>query len=446
MTGKEFYREIGLIDEDLLEEAKERKGKGRYKYLFLEPIVAACVVIAIIGSVWWNGMKTDPEQPPIKEKPDTEREAFSYPAEGEAPKQTVGETYTLEFAEVTDGPMMMDWAIPGHFWEELTEEEMTHICDGLRTFDACIEPKLNANYNGDGDLVNVDGYIEMWTGGELYFQAAPGEVTLGCIYWTENEVISDILGIPVSAGYYESSVDDHTTYYANFAIEDVGYYVELVGGEPEKEVMPSLIAALIRSGKADFSVLHPTVPQWREDELTEAEAYQDEEFGSYLPKRVPSEFGFEGATRIFYEATATRKETNCLIGMWWHGHDQIWWNISYLAEEDKALMTSTTDTVNYDLSLYPIPRADSVPEELREIVDHPIFKMEELTEEVVARRAYRIDEIGDTDGYRMDFSVLYPENVLVKLNIKGVDPQVVYQMLEEISENLKNEIAKETPE
>ena len=48
-------------------------------------------------------------------------------------------------------------------------------------------------------------------------------------------------------------------------------------------------------------------------------------------------------------------------------------------EEDEGRLTSVADTENYDLSLYPIPRASSVPDDLREIVDNPIFSAGELT-------------------------------------------------------------------
>ncbi len=78
--------------------------------------------------------------------------------------------------------------------------------------------------------------------------------------------------------------------------------------------------------------------------------------------------------------------------------------------------------------------AESVPEELWEIVENPIFEIGDLTEEAVRARAYQIEEQGDTDGYRMRFSVLYPGDVLVGISVKGVDPERVYQMLAQLGE------------
>ena len=67
-------------------------------------------------------------------------------------------------------------------------------------------------------------------------------------------------------------------------------------------------------------------------------------------------------------------------------------------------------------------------ERLREIVDDPIFDAEELTLEAVYRRAYKVQDAGDTDGWRMRFSVKYGD-VIVSVSTKGVDPEWVYQQL-----------------
>lgn len=87
---------------------------------------------------------------------------------------------------------------------------------------------------------------------------------------------------------------------------------------------------------------------------------------------------------------------------------------------------------NYNLALYPIPRAESVPEELREIVDNPIFDATELTLEAVYMRAYKVEDAGDIDGWRMVFSVKYGD-VIVEIRTKGVEPEWVYEQLQMIS-------------
>lgn len=106
-----------------------------------------------------------------------------------------------------------------------------------------------------------------------------------------------------------------------------------------------------------------------------------------------------------------------------------------LGEDDEARITSVADTRNYDLSLYPIPHANSVPYELREIVNDPIFRSEELTLEAVQARAYEVLDAGDEPGCRMRFGVLYGDT-LVEINVKGARPEAIVQILQEIKNNV----------
>ena len=107
------------------------------------------------------------------------------------------------------------------------------------------------------------------------------------------------------------------------------------------------------------------------------------------------------------------------------------WRVSYLDGNDKARITSVADRKNYDLSLYPIPRADSVPDDLREIVDNPIFLIDELTLDAVRARTYEVSDSGDQPDIRMRFGVLYG-NVLVELSVKGATPETMFDILQQI--------------
>ena len=49
------------------------------------------------------------------------------------------------------------------------------------------------------------------------------------------------------------------------------------------------------------------------------------------------------------------------------------------------------------------------------------------------RRAYKVDDAGDTDGWRMKFSVWYGD-VVVAVSTKGVEPEWVYQQLTNLIE------------
>ncbi|NLC67241.1 MAG: hypothetical protein GX754_00315, partial [Clostridiaceae bacterium] len=166
----------------------------------------------------------------------------------------------------------------------------------------------------------------------------------------------------------------------------------------------------------------------RNDKLTLDEARLDADFGAYLPATLPEGFVFEDALRFI------NQERNELLAHWTKGMGYIDWRVSYPGDNDKARITSISDRKNYDLSLYPIPRADSVPADLREIVTNPVFLAEELTLDTVQARAYEVSDEGDEPGMRMRFSVLYGD-VLVELNVKGASPEEIFSILQQVASN-----------
>ncbi|MGM9521377.1 MAG: hypothetical protein ACI3VB_02725, partial [Oscillospiraceae bacterium] len=162
--------------------------------------------------------------------------------------------------------------------------------------------------------------------------------------------------------------------------------------------------------------------EYLNEALTLQKALEEETFGAYMLSSPPVGFS-EGSFHRYQD-----QYSNYLSGLWTKGYDELRWKVSYFEEDDAARVTAAQDTENYDLSLYPIPMAESVPEELREIVDNPIFPIEELTQEAVYKRAYTVNDAGDTDGYRMRFGVLYGD-ILVEISSKSVSPQWIYEQL-----------------
>ncbi len=167
-----------------------------------------------------------------------------------------------------------------------------------------------------------------------------------------------------------------------------------------------------------------SVSPFRGTDLTEEALY--DAVGAYLPTERPDGFFFESASSHAYGYSA----------IWYCGYNELDWYVRDYEESDAVRITDIEDIKNYDLSLYPIPWAESVPEELMEIVDNPIFRAEELTLDAVYARAYKIDDIGDEAGYRMRFSVLYGDK-LVTIASKGVDPDWIYNQLSTIKERCK---------
>ncbi len=146
--------------------------------------------------------------------------------------------------------------------------------------------------------------------------------------------------------------------------------------------------------------------------LTEVEAYAA--FGVYLPEAAPEGFWFEGA----YSPQGHQVSV-----LWTGDNGELTWQVRDFSEADQARCTSTADREKYDRTLYSVPYADSVPGELWEIVDHPIFDCTELTQEVVNARA----EPGD-EAVRYCFGVRYGET-LVEVTAKGVSPEWLYAQL-----------------
>ena len=208
----------------------------------------------------------------------------------------------------------------------------------------------------------------------------------------------------------------------------LGYDITANEVEKAKKEFETLLYLLTdyEEGRPDLmSVVPEVIPEYFDRTLTQEEAYRDEDFGPWMLHEIPDGFTEESIRRY------KDQNSNDLSGLWTKGYDELSWRICFSDEEAHARVTSAADTKNYDLSLYPIPRADSVPEELRTIVNDPIFLAEELTLEMVMSRAYKTDEAGDSNGWRMNFGVKYGD-VIVEVRAKGVDPEWIYQQLSDL--------------
>ncbi|WIV13711.1 hypothetical protein [Proteiniborus sp. MB09-C3] len=322
--------------------------------------------------------------------------------------------------------------IQGHFWQELTIDELKAVFPDLSDTHSVTATANFQSNESDVSLFNIDAHAVSASGLKTYIQISPNEIIID--YIMEGDIKnSDVFGTSVAAGYFEtkpnSKGEKNIIYFASFKLSDIAYYVELGGKETEKETLKeefsALIGTLIKGGTADLSVFHPIVPELHNDQLNLDEARADVDFGKYLPATIPDGFVFEEALRFI------NQEGDELSAYWVKGMGYIDWHVSTLDESDKMRITSIEDTGNYDLSLYPIPRADSVPNELREIVDNPIFLSEELTLEAVKSRTYEVSDSGDEPGPRMRFSVLYGD-ILVELRIKGASSEAMFDILQQI--------------
>ncbi len=187
---------------------------------------------------------------------------------------------------------------------------------------------------------------------------------------------------------------------------------------------------LVTSYEQDEAVKRKSEDIVKDEIMTLEEALCSEPFGGYMLSAAPN--GFTAETFRRYQD----EKVNYLFGLWTRGEgffDEISWRICYYDKSMENRLTSVDDTQNYDLSLYSIPFADSVPENLFEIVDHPVFSIDELTLEAVKRRAYSVSERNDTDQIRLSFGVRYGD-IVVEVTAKGVSPEWIYEQLINVSQ------------
>lgn len=138
----------------------------------------------------------------------------------------------------------------------------------------------------------------------------------------------------------------------------------------------------------------------------------DQEFGEYLPRTVPSGYVLESAVKSVYQ------DKTVLAVVWSRGMDSIEWRVDR-APQQAAAPVDVTKPETYDVNLYDIPYADSVPENYRETFSNPVFRMEDLSLETVRARIAKVADSGDTSTSRANFDVLYGDGTLISFTGRG---------------------------
>lgn len=151
--------------------------------------------------------------------------------------------------------------------------------------------------------------------------------------------------------------------------------------------------------------------------LSEEEARNWETLGSYIPTALPKGYVFEGASY--------NPDTERLAISWSRGMDSIMVSVG-AADSVKTVDVAKPET--YDERLYEIPYGSSVPPEYRESFQNPVFAWEDLDLEIVKSRILSHSDSGDTDTPRGNFSVLYPDGVVLRFNGRGT-PEQIWEMI-----------------
>ena len=195
----------------------------------------------------------------------------------------------------------------------------------------------------------------------------------------------------------------------NFASsDDYGYFLSLYG---EFVPISDVEIETYNNGNMtiDVGLKNPN------EEITLEEALRDKKFGNFVINASLSDYPEQYFERTSYGIS------EFLI----NDSEEIHWDLWEYTEDMAERFVSVSDTTKYDLSLYPPPRADSVPDELRQVVNDPIFDCGEMTFDAVKLRA----EINDEGTTSMRFSVRCGD-VVIAVSTKGVSTERLYDIIE----------------
>jgi hypothetical protein len=318
--------------------------------------------------------------------------------------------------------------VAGYFTEELTATEIAHLLGKawpLLAEDEAVS--ATAGFSGEGILYDLSLRAEVSDGTGVTVLLMPGPVELDYSYPDQPQQ-SNVKGVAVTAGYWDPQPGTgQQLYYASFVHEPVGYYIELRGdANTARNKLEELVNHLVAAGPPDLNQVQPDqIPEWRMDEITLSEAQSDPEFGDCVPGEIPAGFSWQSALRF------TNQQSDGLRLTYSKGMNELAWTVTRATAEDMTRIADIDRPETYDLSLYPIPRANSVPEDLREIVENPVFRKDELSLGVVQSRTYTVEDAGDVSGPRVNFSVLWGDKI-IQLRAKGLAAEDVLSVLTSI--------------
>lgn len=179
----------------------------------------------------------------------------------------------------------------------------------------------------------------------------------------------------------------------------------------------------VTSGQQQNTAVAESCLPYEGEKITLQEARSVVVFGEYVPDCLPSGYVLES---VYREKNGETGGTESISLCWTHGMDSIFWTIS-MADAASISVVDISRPETYDVHLYEIPYADTVPQEYRQVFDNPVFAEADFSLDIVKSRMKVIPDAGDTDTPRGDFSVLYENGVLIRFNGRG-DAESIYRM------------------
>ena len=348
-------------------------------------------------------------------------------------------SFNIQGVEYGDAPeVCASIAYPdGWFEEQLTRTEMVELLAGPGAEDAPwslywtgYDVTGKAVYDGEGNLWQLwlNGVSRSDSRNGFTLTVRPGDYPLTDVI-DPNQTSTQLNGVTVygtKGGRYgwDGSGEMGYIYEITMMSGDAGLNFEVRQMEEEdaEDLCTQAANTFARTALHLDSLL---VYGGEIPEPTWEEAMADEKFGDYVPADVPDGFTFENAWREWGQ------NRNYLFLRWTGYYTNISIDIWDASTWGDFPITDPADREKYDVSLYTIPYADSVPEEYWQEFGRPVFAIEDVTPEVVAARMrYVDDDSGDVDSWRGDFSVYYEsENVVVQYDLDGVTPQEAYDLI-----------------
>ncbi|MCL2286598.1 MAG: hypothetical protein FWC32_09585 [Firmicutes bacterium] len=399
--------------------------------------IAACIAALLLG-VWLVPRMGETGRSPI-EPHDVVMPGLVPPDSGNASQAAetmpgmppdVSQIYPLTLNEM-NAPIEARIFIPQHFWHDATPEQLRAILPDLG-FSVTATVSYYGEYAAlfDVSIIETEPY-----GGEIarfddvfirtWMRIGPRPI-FSCAIFDFDPVVSYVHGIPVTAGVHDRMSDwaAHVAIYiAYFEINGVFYRIQLYDyaeGDGGVNRLTEIVNTIIVNGPADLSVFaDPVVPELQDDRMTIEEARLDPDFGRFLPVYVPEGFTPDEARRVIDQH---------FNGIFAHWHlmgemSSISWQVSLAAEHDIANVVSINERQKFDLSLYSVPFAETVPEQYSQFVMNPVFLAEEITLDAVQSR-----DLYGRGGTRLNFGVLFGD-VVVSISVMDVTPEQVWEML-----------------